>query len=65
VTESDDGSVDAVTHTDGLHVSSAALPGYPRGIVIVQDDANPTPELDQNFKIADWADIEAALGLNE
>ncbi|RIJ31425.1 phytase [Henriciella algicola] len=65
VTESEDGSVDAVTHTDGLHVSSAALPGYPRGIVIVQDDANPTSEIDQNFKIADWADIEVALGLND
>jgi 3-phytase len=65
VTESEDGSVDSVTHTDGLHVSSAALPGYPRGIVIVQDDANPTSEVDQNFKIADWADIEAALGLTD
>ena len=65
VTESEDGSVDAVTHTDGLHVSSAALPGYPRGIIIVQDDANPTSEVDQNFKVADWADVEAALGLND
>ncbi|MCZ4296557.1 phytase [Henriciella marina] len=65
VTESEDGSVDSVTHTDGLGVSSAALPGYPRGIVIVQDDANPTSEVDQNFKIADWADVEAALGLND
>ena len=65
VTASEDGSVDAVSHTDGLHVSSSALPGYPRGIVIVQDDANPTPEVDQNFKIADWAEIEAALGLTD
>ncbi|MGB3627689.1 MAG: phytase [Henriciella sp.] len=62
VTESEDGSVDAVSHTDGLDVSSAALPGFPRGVLIVQDDANPDPEVDQNFKVVDWATIEAALG---
>lgn len=65
VTESEDGSVDAVSHTDGLDVSSAALPGYPRGIVIVQDDANPVSEVDQNFKVVDWAKVEAALGLDD
>ncbi|MEM5516151.1 phytase [Henriciella sp. AS95] len=64
VTESADGSVDAVSHTDGLDVNSAPLPGYPRGILIVQDDANPDPEVDQNFKVVDWAAIEAALGLD-
>lgn len=65
VAESADGSVDAVTHTDGLDVSSAPLPGYPRGIVVVQDDANPDPEVDQNFKVVDWAVIETALGLSD
>ena len=65
MTESEDGSVDAVSHTDGLDVSSAALPGYPRGIVIVQDDANPVSEVDQNFKVVDWAKVEAALGLDD
>lgn len=63
VTGSEDGSVDAVTHTDGLDVSSAALPFYPRGILVVQDDGNPVSEKDQNFKIVDWAAVEAALGL--
>lgn len=65
ITESADGSVDAVSHTDGLDVSSAALPGFPRGVMIVQDDANPLPEVDQNFKVVDWAAVEAALGLSE
>jgi 3-phytase len=55
------GSVDAVSHTDGLDVSSAALPGFPKGVLVVQDDANPVSEIDQNFKIVDWRDIEKAL----
>ncbi len=63
ITASADGSVDAVSHTDGLDVSSAALPGYPRGLMIVQDDANPVSEVDQNFKLVDWAAVEAAIGL--
>ncbi|MEQ8557569.1 MAG: phytase [Henriciella sp.] len=65
VGRSEDGSVDAVSHTDGLDASSAALPGYPRGVLIVQDDANPVSEVDQNFKVVDWAAIETALGLTE
>lgn len=55
--------IDKVTHTDGLDVFSGALPGYPRGILVVQDDGNPNPEQDQNFKLVDWAMLEAALGL--
>lgn len=65
VTASADGSVDAVTHTDGLDVVAAALPLYPRGLVVVQDDGNPRSEQNQNFKLVDWADIETALGLTD
>ncbi|WP_084395781.1 phytase [Henriciella aquimarina] len=65
ITGSEDGSVDAVSHTDGLDASSAALPGFPKGILIVQDDANPVSEVDQNFKVVDWQAIETALGLGE
>ena len=50
-----------VTHTDGLDVSSAALPGFPRGVLVVQDDGNPDPEVDQNFKVVDWREIEKVL----
>jgi 3-phytase len=55
--------IDKVTHTDGLDVFSGALPGYPRGLLVVQDDGNPNSEQDQNFKLVDWSSIEAALGL--
>lgn len=64
VTESADGSVDAVTHTDGLDVNSARLPGFPRGLLVVQDDGNPVSEVDQNFKLVDWGAVEEALGLD-
>lgn len=56
-----DGKVDGVSHTDGLDVSSAALPGFPAGMLVVQDDANPISEIDQNFKIVDWREIERVL----
>lgn len=55
--------IDEVTHTDGLDVFSGALPGFPRGVLIVQDDGNPRSGQDQNFKVVNWADIETALGL--
>jgi len=55
--------IDGVTHTDGLDVFSGALPGYPRGVFIAQDDGNPKSGQDQNFKLVSWADIEQALGL--
>ena len=57
---STDGSVDGVSHTDGLDVSSTPLPGYPNGLLVVQDDANPVSEKDQNFKLVDWQSINPA-----
>jgi 3-phytase len=61
VDESVDGKIDAVTHTDGLDVSPVPLPGFPAGILVVQDDGNPVSEMDQNFKIVDWREIEKVL----
>ena len=55
--------VDAVTHTDGLDAVSAALPGYPAGLIVVQDDADGGNPGKQNFKMVSFADIQAALGL--
>ena len=63
ITSSRDGTVDKVSYTDGLEANSAPLPGYPRGLLIVQDDANPEVETDQNFKLVDWRDVEIALRL--
>ena len=65
VVKSSDGAIDAVSHTDGLDVVSAALPGYPGGLLVVQDDGNPQSGVDQNFKLVDWSDIVNALDLTE
>ena len=56
--------IGGVTHTDGLDISSAPLPGLPAGLLIVQDDANPVSEINQNFKMVDWTAISEALNLN-
>lgn len=64
VAESGDGAIDAVTHTDGLDVTGLALPGYPNGLVVVQDDGNPRSGIDQNFKLVGWAEIAKALELS-
>ncbi|MEL6857973.1 MAG: phytase [Pseudomonadota bacterium] len=63
ISEDETGSIDAVSHTDGLDVVSAALPGYPNGLLVVQDDGNPSSGVDQNFKLVDWSAINAALNL--
>lgn len=59
-----DGSIDGVSHTDGLDISSAAMGRFPAGVVVVQDDGNPASGVDQNFKLVDWREIERALGLD-
>ena len=66
IAASADGTVDAVTTTDGLDASSEPLgPAFPRGILVVQDDVNTLPDAAQNFKYVSWADVEAALGLRQ
>ena len=56
--------IDGTSTTDGLDATSAPLPGMPKGMLVVQDDANPVPEYEQNFKMVDWAAIADALGLD-
>ena len=53
--------IDGVSETDGLTVFSEALPGYPRGILVVQDGRNRMPGAPQNFKIVDWRAIQALI----
>lgn len=53
------GSIDAVSHTDGIDVVATSLPGFPTGLFVAQDDENDGEN--QNFKFASWADIEAAI----
>jgi 3-phytase len=53
------GAVDGVTETDGLDVTSAALPDHPEGILVMMDDQNAG--YTTNYKVIDWAAIAAAL----
>ncbi|MDZ4762012.1 MAG: phytase, partial [Alphaproteobacteria bacterium] len=61
IAPSTDGSIDGVSHTDGIEIASAPLgPTLPRGIFVAQDDANTLPAQAQNFKFVDWREIETA-----
>ncbi len=58
------GAVDEVTGTDGIEVASLPLgPGFPDGLVVVQDDLNTVPGNtgNQNFKFVSWARVAAAF----
>ncbi len=53
------GTIDGVTETDGLDVTSAALPGHPEGILVMMDDQNAN--YTTNYKVIDWAGVAASL----
>jgi 3-phytase len=55
------GAVDGVTETDGLDVTAAALPGHPQGALVMMDDQNEG--FSTNFKLIDWRQVAAGLGL--
>ncbi|MEQ8263654.1 phytase [Pseudohaliea sp.] len=55
--------IDGVSETDGLDVTSAALPGYPDGLLVLQDGRNRLPDAPQDFKLVDWRAVAAVLGL--
>jgi 3-phytase len=56
-----EGEIDGVEETDGLDVSNVPLPGFPKGILVVQDGFNydGNRKISQNYKIIDWQLIEA------
>jgi 3-phytase len=56
-----DGAVDRTTTTDGVAATAAALPDFPEGLLIIQDDADDAGG--QNFKLVDWRDVAEALRL--
>ena len=56
--------IDGAEETDGIDATSIALPGYPKGVFVVQDGYNDPVGETQNYKYVDWRDIEAALELN-
>ena len=55
-----DGSVDGVEETDGLDITNVSLPGFPKGILVVQDGFNydGRKKKGQNYKIISWESIE-------
>jgi 3-phytase len=58
-----DGEIDGVEETDGLDVTNVALPGFPKGILVVQDGFNydDRRKKSQNFKIVSWESVENSL----
>ncbi|WP_409424879.1 phytase [Pseudoalteromonas sp. RW-H-Ap-1] len=56
-----DKGIDGAGETDGLTVTAKPLPGYPEGILIVQDGYNRMPLQPQNFKIVDWREVKKAI----
>ncbi len=57
--------IDGVTETDGLDIVSNPLPGFPRGLLVVQDDDNRQPRANQNFKLVSWSNVEQAADSQE
>jgi 3-phytase len=56
--------IDGASETDGLDVSSANFgPGFPGGLLVVQDGRNISPDDRQNFKLVPWQRISDAMGL--
>jgi len=51
--------IDETSDTDGIAVTSTPLPGYPEGLLVVQDGHNPGAN--QNFKYVSFAKVLAAL----
>ncbi|MVZ96276.1 phytase [Sphingorhabdus sp. IMCC26285] len=57
-----DGAIDGVQETDGIELMLGDFgPDFPGGLFVVQDGDN-LPQT-QNFKLVNWADVVAALGL--
>jgi 3-phytase len=60
----DGAAVDGASETDGLEVTSRALPApYEEGLLVVQDGHNTRPREPQNFKLVPWSEVRRALQL--
>lgn len=53
-------TIDGASETDGLAIVANELPGFPAGLLVVQDGLNLMPRANQNFKYVSWADVESA-----
>ena len=52
-------NTDGVQETDGLDLHPGPFPGFPRGVLVVQDGDNPHGA--QNFKYVDWNQVLSGL----
>lgn len=58
----DSATIDGVQDSDGADITSFALPGYDKGLLVVQDGDNRTvggAADDTNFKYLNWSDVTA------
>jgi 3-phytase len=56
--------IDGASETDGLEVTSVPLgPGFPRGMLVVQDGRKRLPDGPQNYKYVSWEDVVRAIAL--
>jgi 3-phytase len=53
--------LDDVSETDGLDVTAVSLPGFPDGLLVVQDGYNDRPRANQNFKLVPWREVAPLL----
>lgn len=61
----DGDKIDAVTKTDGLDAWSGPIGQFPEGVIGFHDDQDAPNPGQQNYKMVDWRDIRAALGLTK
>lgn len=55
--------IDGVTATDGLDAWSGPIGQFPEGALAFHDDEDAPLPGQQNYKMVDWRDVRAALGL--
>ena len=53
--------MDGVTDTDGIDVTAMPLPGYPQGLLVVQDGNVVGLFGRQSFKLVDWKRVLETL----
>ncbi|MBX9575375.1 MAG: phytase [Caulobacteraceae bacterium] len=56
-------TIDGVTQTDGLDAISGPIGSFPEGALAFHDHEDAPNPGQQNFKMVDWRDVKAALGL--
>jgi 3-phytase len=56
-----------VEETDGLDISTVALPGFPQGMLVVQDGFNydGRKKKSQNYKYISWSEIAKTMNLEQ